>query len=106
MQSNLGTGGCLVSTHDPAEATLWIEENCDSDLVTFIQQSHYGGPFACMISPDEPGLAIFASCDDPMVLNVAQSLVESSGFSVVVRPASDNPALTLLCVGRSFLIWY
>ncbi|KAJ7258643.1 hypothetical protein C8J57DRAFT_529309 [Mycena rebaudengoi] len=46
-----------------------------------------------MLSPTEPALAVFGSYNDPVVVNVAQTLADSSGFRVVVRPASDNPAL-------------
>ncbi|KAJ6589589.1 hypothetical protein B0H19DRAFT_239316 [Mycena capillaripes] len=49
-----------------------------------------------MLSPFEPALAMFASVANPMVVNMVQSLAESSGFPVVLRPPGDNPALTLL----------
>ncbi|KAJ7320995.1 hypothetical protein DFH08DRAFT_385109 [Mycena albidolilacea] len=96
LRANLRTGGCLVSVHAPAEATLWLENHWDSRLLTSIRNSGCGGPFACMLSPEKPALAIFASHKDPKYLNMAQSLAESSGFPVVIRPASDNPASTLL----------
>ncbi|KAJ7887852.1 hypothetical protein B0H14DRAFT_3430472 [Mycena olivaceomarginata] len=96
LRANLRTGGCLVSVHKPAEATLWLENHWDSSLLTSIRNSGCGGPFACMLSPEKPALAIFASYRDPKFLNVAQSLAESSGFPVVIRPAIDNPASTLL----------
>jgi hypothetical protein len=51
-----------------------------------------------MLSPMEAALAIFGCYDDPVVVNIANSLAGVSGFSVVIRPPSDNPALTLLCV--------
>jgi hypothetical protein len=50
-----------------------------------------------MLSPEEPALALFGSYENPMIGNMAKSLAELSGFPVVVRPASDNPAFTLLC---------
>jgi hypothetical protein len=49
-----------------------------------------------MLSPTEPGLAIFGSYNESVVVNMAQTLAEASGFPVVIRPATDNPALTLL----------
>ncbi|KAJ7920012.1 hypothetical protein B0H13DRAFT_2319930 [Mycena leptocephala] len=79
IQANLGIGGSLMSIHEPAEAV-----------------SGCGGPFAWMLSPEEPALAIFGSYNEPVVVNTAQSLADSSGFPVVIRPACDYPALTLL----------
>ncbi|KAJ7898421.1 hypothetical protein B0H13DRAFT_807012 [Mycena leptocephala] len=49
-----------------------------------------------MLSPTEPALAIFGCYDNPVVVNIAESLAGLSGFPVVIRPPSDNPALTLL----------
>jgi hypothetical protein len=51
-----------------------------------------------MLSPEEPALAIFGYYHNPTIVNMAQSLADSSGFPVVIRPSDDNPALTLLCV--------
>jgi hypothetical protein len=51
-----------------------------------------------MLSPAEPALAIFGNFEDPIIVNMADSLADLSGFPVVIRPSSDNPALTLLCV--------
>ncbi|KAJ7902455.1 hypothetical protein B0H13DRAFT_2335501 [Mycena leptocephala] len=49
-----------------------------------------------MLSPAEPALAIFGNFEDPIIVNMADSLADLSGFPVVIRPSSDNPALTLL----------
>ncbi|KAJ7872402.1 hypothetical protein B0H13DRAFT_1028668 [Mycena leptocephala] len=49
-----------------------------------------------MLSPTEPALAIFGHYDNPVVVNIAESLAGLSGFPVLIRPLSDNPALTLL----------
>ncbi|KAJ7857901.1 hypothetical protein B0H13DRAFT_1902087 [Mycena leptocephala] len=95
-QANLGVGGCLISIHEPAEAALWIEDNWDDRLLTFIRHSGCSGPFAWMLSPAEPALAIFGNFEDPIIVNMADSLADLSGFPVVIRPSSDNPALTLL----------
>jgi hypothetical protein len=57
-----------------------------------------------MLSPAEPALAIFGSFEDPIVVNMAGLLADLSGFPAVIRPSSDNPALTLLCVQFLFLI--
>jgi hypothetical protein len=97
-QANLGIGGCLISVHEPAEAAAWIEDNWDNPLLTSLQRRGCAGPFAWMLSPTEPALAIFGGFDDPIVGNMANLLVESSGFPVVIRPSGDNPGLTLLCV--------
>jgi hypothetical protein len=51
-----------------------------------------------MLSPTKPGLAIFGHYSEPVVVNMAQTLAHFSGLPVVVRAASDNPALTLLWV--------
>ncbi|KAJ7887830.1 hypothetical protein B0H14DRAFT_2694749 [Mycena olivaceomarginata] len=97
IRANLGVGGCLVSTHEPTEATSWLEANWDKSPVALILHSaSWGGPFAWMLSPEEPALVIFGSYKDPVLVDAAQSLANSSGFPVVVRPADDNPALTLL----------
>ncbi|KAJ7812308.1 hypothetical protein B0H14DRAFT_3879711 [Mycena olivaceomarginata] len=96
VQTKLGMGGCLISAHEPAEAASWIENNWDKPLVTSIRNSGCGGPLAWMLSPSEPALAIFGCWDNPMIVNMAQSLAEVSGFPAVIRPTSDNPALTLL----------
>ncbi|KAJ7855007.1 hypothetical protein B0H14DRAFT_3136436 [Mycena olivaceomarginata] len=95
-QANLGVGGCLISVHEPAEAASWIEDNWHNPLLAFIRNSGCGGPFAWMLSPAEPALAIFGSFEDPIVVNMAGSLADLSGFPTVIRPSSDNPALTLL----------
>jgi hypothetical protein len=76
---------------------LWIEDHWDDDLLTSVQNNGCDGPFAWMLAPDEPALAIFGYYNDPKVVNTAQFLAESSGFPVVIRPACDNPTLTLLC---------
>jgi hypothetical protein len=94
----MGIGGCLMSIHEPAEAASWIEDNWDNSFLASIQNSHCGGPFACMLSPTEPALAIFGRYDNPKVMNIAESLAGLSGFPVLIRPLNDNPALTLLCV--------
>jgi hypothetical protein len=98
VQANMGIGGCLMSIHEPAKAASWIEDNWDNSFLASIQNSDCGGPFACMLSPTEPALAIFGHYDNPVVVNIAESLAGLSGFPVVVRPPNDNPALTLLCV--------
>jgi hypothetical protein len=100
----MGIGGCLISIHEPAEAASWIEENWDSPFFASIQNSGCGGPFACMLSPTEPALAIFGCYNNPVVVNIAESLASLSGFPAVIRPPSDNPALTLLCV-NCFAPW-
>jgi hypothetical protein len=87
-----------MSVHEPTEAASWIEENWENPFLTSIQKSSCGGPFACMLSPTEPALAIFGCYDNPVVVNIAESLAGLSGFPVVIRPPSDNPALTLLSV--------
>lgn len=51
-----------------------------------------------MLSPTEPAFSIFGANHSTFVVNIAHSLAEVSGFPVVVRPPSDNPALTILCV--------
>ncbi|KAJ6559878.1 hypothetical protein B0H19DRAFT_106561 [Mycena capillaripes] len=95
IQSNLSTGGCLTSIHDPEDAVSWMEDNWNNPLLSSIRNSSCGGPFAWMLSPTKPALAIFGS-NEPVVVNMAQSLADSSGFPVIIRPATDNPALTLL----------
>jgi hypothetical protein len=86
-----------MSIYEPAEAASWMEDNWDNPVLTSIQNSGCGGPFAWMLSPEEPALAIFGCYDEPTVVNMAESLADLSGFPVVVRPPSDNPAFTLLC---------
>lgn len=103
-QANLGVGGCLISVHDPVEAASWIEDHWDNPLLTSIRNSGCGGPFPWMLSPGEPALAIFGSFGDPIVVNMADSLAELSGFPAVIRPSSDNPGLALLCVQPLILI--
>ncbi|KAJ6566209.1 hypothetical protein B0H19DRAFT_707654 [Mycena capillaripes] len=92
----LNIGGCLMSVHEPAEAVSWMEDNWDHPHLTSIRDNGCGGPLAWMLSPTEPALAIFGSYTEPVVVNMAQALAQSSGFPVVIRPSSDNPALTLL----------
>ncbi|KAJ7734123.1 hypothetical protein B0H16DRAFT_156411 [Mycena metata] len=85
-----------MSVHEPVNAASWIENNWDGRLLTSIRGSGCGGPFAWMLSPEEPALAIFGYYNEPVVVNMAQSLAESSGFPVVIQPSHSNPALTLL----------
>jgi hypothetical protein len=75
-----------------------MEDNWNDPALTSIRNSVCGGPFAWMLSPTKPALAIFGGYNEPAVVNMAQTLAHSSGFPVVIRPPSDNPALTLLCV--------
>ncbi|KAJ7788259.1 hypothetical protein B0H14DRAFT_264634 [Mycena olivaceomarginata] len=96
VQANLNGGGYSMSVHEPTEAASWMEDNWDKPLLNSIRTSGCGGPFAWMLSPTKPALAIFGSHNEPIVVNMAQSLAEASGFPVVIRPDSDNPALTLL----------
>ncbi|KAJ7859322.1 hypothetical protein B0H14DRAFT_632460 [Mycena olivaceomarginata] len=84
-----------MSVHEPVNAASWIENNWDGPLLTSIRGSGCGGPFAWMLSPEEPALAIFGYYNEPVVVNMAQSLAESSGFPVVIQPSHSNPALTL-----------
>ncbi|KAJ6506738.1 hypothetical protein C8R45DRAFT_1175917 [Mycena sanguinolenta] len=95
FQGNLGLGS-LVSVYDSAEAASWIKDHWDSDLLTSIRHGGWGGPLPCMLSPQEPALAIFGSYENPTIVNMAQSLAEHSGFPVVIRPACDDPTSTLL----------
>ncbi|KAJ6456935.1 hypothetical protein C8R45DRAFT_1033910 [Mycena sanguinolenta] len=95
LQPHLGLGG-LVSFHDPREAASWIEDHWNNDILASIRHGGWGGPLSCMLSPEEPALAIFGSYEDPTVVNMAKSLAEASGFPVVIRPNCDDPALTLL----------
>jgi hypothetical protein len=103
IQTNFGIGGCSMSICHPTDTASWIEDNWDGHLLTSIRNSGCGGPFAWMLSPTEPALAIFGYYNEPIIVNMAQTLAEASGFAVVIRPAGDNPALTLLC-GRLFTI--
>ncbi|KAF7358459.1 hypothetical protein MVEN_00896400 [Mycena venus] len=96
IQSNLGIGGCLACIHEPIQASLWMENNWNDPLLASIRNSGCGGPFAWVLSPSEPALAIFGCYNEPVVVNMAQTLAQASGFPVVIRPASDNPASTLL----------
>ncbi|KAF8171557.1 hypothetical protein K438DRAFT_191867 [Mycena galopus ATCC 62051] len=73
-----------------------MEDNWDSSLLNYIRTSGCGGPFAWMLSPTKPALANFGRYNESVVVNMAQNLAEASGFPVVIRPATDNPALTLL----------
>ncbi|KAJ6509681.1 hypothetical protein DFH09DRAFT_1100736 [Mycena vulgaris] len=78
VQANFSTGGCLMSIHEPAEAASWIHYNWNGPLLHPKQQLRY---------------------NEVVVVNMAQTrLAHSSGFPVVIRPTSDNPALTLLCM--------
>ncbi|KAJ7038626.1 hypothetical protein C8F04DRAFT_1179640 [Mycena alexandri] len=95
LQASHGLGA-LLSVHDPTEAATWIEDHWDSELLTSIRHGGWGGPLSCMLSPEEPALAIFGSYENPTVVNMAQSLTKASGFPVVIRSACDNPALTLM----------
>jgi hypothetical protein len=90
-----------VSIHEPAEAASWMENNWDDPLLTSIRKTGCGAPFAWMLSPTEPAFAIFGHHNDPVVVQMAESLADLSGFSVVIRPPNDNSALTLLCVNVS-----
>ncbi|KAJ7110803.1 hypothetical protein C8R43DRAFT_161492 [Mycena crocata] len=98
IQTTLGVGGCVISVHEPSQAALWIEEHWDDPLLASIQNSGYGGPFAMMLFPTTPGLAIFGPYQHAFVVDAAESLAKSSGFPVVVRPAGDNPVKALLWV--------
>ncbi|KAJ7835962.1 hypothetical protein B0H13DRAFT_192593 [Mycena leptocephala] len=96
IQANFSIGGCLMSIHEPAEAASWMEDNWDNPLLTLIRNNGCGGPFAWMLSPTKPALVIFGCHNEPIVVNMVQSLANLSGFPVVIRPSDDNPALTLV----------
>ncbi|KAJ6506731.1 hypothetical protein C8R45DRAFT_510513 [Mycena sanguinolenta] len=85
----------LVSVHEPTDVATWIENNWDNSLVVSIRNNACG-PLACMLSPEEPALAIFGDYRNRVIFDVCKSLVDSSGFPVIIRSACDNPALTLL----------
>ncbi|KAJ7866141.1 hypothetical protein B0H13DRAFT_1073721 [Mycena leptocephala] len=84
-----------MSVHDPAEAASWTEYNWGSHLLNSIRNSGRGRPFAWLLSPIKPALAIFGQHREPIV-NMAQTLAHFSGSPVLARPASDNPAVPLL----------
>ncbi|KAJ6550838.1 hypothetical protein DFH09DRAFT_606812 [Mycena vulgaris] len=94
LTSDLGIGGCSISVHEPVEAVTWIENNWEHPLVTSVQENGCGGPFALMLFPTKPALALFGPYDDPFITNAAQSLATLSGFPVVICPCSDNPMNT------------
>ncbi|KAF8210703.1 hypothetical protein K438DRAFT_96646 [Mycena galopus ATCC 62051] len=97
VRANLGIGGCLMSVHEPAEPASWLEDNWDNPLLISIRNSvTCSGPFAWMLSPTKPALAIFGRYNEPIVINMAQAIADLSGFPVVTRPVGHNPALTLL----------
>jgi hypothetical protein len=85
-----------MSIHEPVEAESWIEKNWNDPVLNSLRNSGCGGPFPWMLSPSKPALAIFGSYNEPVVVNMAQTLAHSSRLPVVIRPAGDNPALTLL----------
>ncbi|KAK7002430.1 hypothetical protein R3P38DRAFT_2557043 [Favolaschia claudopus] len=89
-------GGYTASVHEPLEAAAWIECNWDSPLLTSLRDHGCGGPFACMLSPQEPCLALFGHLEDPQVESLARSLANVSAFPVMMRPAHHNPASTSL----------
>ncbi|KAJ6550840.1 hypothetical protein DFH09DRAFT_606835 [Mycena vulgaris] len=104
LTSDPGIGGCSISVHEPVEAVTWIENNWEHPLVTSVQENGCGGPFALMLLPTKPALALFGSYDDPFVTNAAQSLATLSRFPVMIRPSSDNPMNTLprgTCLGNT-----
>ncbi|KAJ7614929.1 hypothetical protein FB45DRAFT_1035728 [Roridomyces roridus] len=95
VKSNSAQATFLVSAHEPADAAEWIEHNWDGSVLASIRGSGCYGPLACMLSPQEPALALFG-WNDPRITAMAQELAEVSGFPVMIRPPSDNPALSAL----------
>ncbi|KAJ7809113.1 hypothetical protein B0H14DRAFT_2608282 [Mycena olivaceomarginata] len=95
IQANLGSRGCLISVHEPIETSTWIEINWDNPLLTSIRRNGCDGPFAMMLSSEQPALAFFGSHFDPLMANAAETLARLSGFPVLIRPSGDNPMVTL-----------
>ncbi|KAJ7472601.1 hypothetical protein FB451DRAFT_1250096 [Mycena latifolia] len=91
LQSGLPTGGCLVTVHEPDDATSWIEANSSHPFLSSLHQRGINGPLPMMLSPHTQGLAIFASPNNPRVVEYAESLVKLANMAVVIRPEGDNP---------------
>ncbi|KAJ7182423.1 hypothetical protein C8R43DRAFT_5507 [Mycena crocata] len=96
IQAALGSGGCVVSIHEPSKAALWIEEHWNDPLLVSIRNSGHGGPLALMLFPTTPALAMFGPPQNLFIVNAAESLAQSSGFPVLIRPSGENPTATLL----------
>ncbi|KAJ6616996.1 hypothetical protein B0H10DRAFT_1948678 [Mycena sp. CBHHK59/15] len=93
----LPNGGTILSVHQPATSLAWLEENYDLPIVKSIRYSEvFSGPFAMMLFPEEPSLAIFGPrAVDPKFAELAQKLANKSGFPVIARPSADDPMFRL-----------
>ncbi|KAJ7496618.1 hypothetical protein FB451DRAFT_1549704 [Mycena latifolia] len=56
----LPNGGTILSVHQPTTSLAWLEDNYDAPMVKSIRRSNvFSGPFAMMLFPEQPALAIF-----------------------------------------------
>ncbi|KAJ7624361.1 hypothetical protein FB45DRAFT_1060692 [Roridomyces roridus] len=97
---NAPSSGSSISVHDPSAAASWIEDYWDDEILAEVRTNGCQGPVACMLSPDEPALALFlfpdASSPDDTVLDLARDLAECSGYPVMLRDAGDYPDFAVL----------
>ncbi|KAJ7819096.1 hypothetical protein B0H13DRAFT_1921908 [Mycena leptocephala] len=91
LENGLPTGGVLLSVHSPCDAVAWLESHYDHPLVRALRSRNRDGPIAIQLSADEPALAIFGSVSDRSISRRARELAQISGFTVMVRPKSENP---------------
>ncbi|KAF7363188.1 CAMK/CAMK-unique protein kinase [Mycena venus] len=96
LEEHVPEGGNNVSMHVPTQAENWVEQHYDTILLKKIRAAGLAGPLATMLSPDTPALSLFGSILNDRVLELAKALCDVSAFTVMVRPAEDDPLLKFL----------
>lgn len=94
LQTELASGGMIVSVHSPQSAIAWVEAHYHDPLLEQLRSRGFDGPMAVQLSTAESALVIFGSIADALVPEIVRALVDMSGFAVMVRSAVDNPILS------------
>ncbi|KAJ6597483.1 hypothetical protein DFH09DRAFT_1272188 [Mycena vulgaris] len=103
LENHVPAGGNTIAVHKSTHAENWVEQHYDTTLLKSIRSVGVGGPIPTMLSPEVPALAIFGSILDDRVLELAKALSDVSMFSVMVRPAEDDPLAQFMQESREII---
>ncbi|KAJ7622322.1 hypothetical protein FB45DRAFT_124215 [Roridomyces roridus] len=95
LGAKLPSGGCLLTIHDPVDASAWIDSNFNhQSLLDPLRERGLSGPVAAMLDAYTQCLIFFRSLEaeeDSSVVACAEEVANYSGFPVVIRPDVEDP---------------
>ena len=82
----------MLSVHDSGLADDWLNHHYEHECLVHLRANDIGGPVASMLSIDTPALTIFGLMSARLV-EMADELAQLSGFPVMIRPVTEEPAV-------------